>query len=183
MPKWPPRSKSIEKRNVSYLHYGVLVFAQGKWREQDYLEISKKLHDESVKNNIDDLPLYESNPSDYCKICDQIYHLLTELLGDNDGLKYSAHQLMIENNGMKILVETCFNLDKIKKIFIFQGGKIERKDYNITKFGSPALKNPINLKERLKNMKISKTEFLNLLQEEKFEEDVLYEIIRDTYYH
>jgi len=181
MSKWPPKPKSMAERNFSYMHYGVLIFAQGTWSDQERNEVREKLfHD--AKSQSDELYLVQGTyPSSDCNICNQIHDIFEDLLGKNPGMMFYTHDIWLELSGMKLLTKLIFDSDKVKKFYIFQGGSIERSAIHQRKFGRIKLLEEIILKERLTLRKVTKSEFLKILDENEFEEEILYEVIRDKY--
>ena len=158
-----------KKVGISYMHYGVLIFAQGSWRERD-----KEFVMQIVRNHKRDLPnLYRSDSPTSCDVCIQIHDIFNEIKGKNDGILYTTHQLFLETKEMILITNLMLddNNDKVKKIYIFQGGPVKRAE---------RLK--INLSERLSNKNVTRADFLKILEEGKFEEEVIYEVIRKKYY-
>jgi hypothetical protein len=177
MPKWPPRLKSMEERKFSYMHYGVLLFAQGTWNDKDRKKVHEMLSSHP-KSQSDELYLFQGAYPSNCKICNQIYELFSEILGKNDGMMFYTHDIWLEISGMKLLTELVFKSEEVKKFYIFQGGPIERSAMSKGKFIRMKLIEEIILKERLKPQKVTKKEFLEILDTDRFEEEILYEVVR-----
>ena len=171
------KRKPLKKdRKISYMHYGVLLFPQGAWSEKDEDSVRKMVKDnhEQTQNLF-----YSSYPSN-CDYCNQIHKIFHEILGKNKGLIYVGHVIYLEDDEMKVIAN-FLDHDKVKKIYLFQGGILEKnKDVTLKKSGRIQSKD-IVIKDRLKPLKVSKEEFQSIIDEKKFEEETFYEIIKAFY--
>ena len=169
-------------------HFCLLIFGQGFWKESFTKKISKE-----TKSNFFHLSGYSKdslfctcpicnaliklfdphNPGDYVDFCDLCKALLTEfedIKGQNEGVILFSHQLMREMSQFQNLTQSLLSNEKIKKIYL-----LEVEYEKISK--------PIpSIIEALNHKRIKKSEFLELLNENKFEYRVVYEIFKDRYY-
>lgn len=159
-----------KKVGISYHHYGILVFAQGAWSEKDKESLLAKVREEKRQGKLPNL--YKVNFPTSCDRCTQIHNIFEEIRRQNDAIEYISHDLWLEIPEIKKFTEIMFDDDKLKKLYIVQGGPVKR-----TEVGKK-----IDLRARFSPKKNTKTEFLKILNDEKFEEEVLYEVIRDKYY-
>lgn len=169
---------------VSYEHYGILIFAQGAWKEKDKVSVIKNIN----QLNID--YLYRASLPNNCDICNQIHDIFAEIKGKNDGIMYVAHAYL-ETDSIKKLADHVLDNELVKKIYLFQGGPMKHKK------GRPVISNrnireikvkrrkyqDVILKERLISEKYTKSDFIKLLEQNGFQFDVLYEITRDKYHY
>lgn len=176
MSKWPPRPKSLEERKFSYMHYGVLLFAQGTWSEKDRKQVNELLLNHP-KSQSDELFLVKGSYPSNCDLCNQIHEIFSAILGKNDGMMFFTHDIWLEISGIKLLTELIGTSEKVKKFYIFQGGPIERNALSKGKFTKMKLIKEIILKDRLKFQKVTKKEFFEILDANGFEEEILYEVI------
>ena len=112
------------------------------------------------------------NPGEYvqfCEYCEVLLSLLKEQL-TNDGILLFSHDLM-KLDKLKQFVEYSLNNRKIKKIFILQQDEIGKKKTKAKK-----------LLEKIANQKITNSNLKELIDTNKFEYNVLYEIFKDKYY-
>jgi len=167
----PPK----KDRKFSYAHYGVLLFPQGAWADRDETSVR-----EMVKSNHRETPnLFKSSYPSSCNYCNQIHELFQEILGKNKGLIYCGHVIYLEFDEMKIIANFLDN-EKVKKIYLFQGGPLQRDEVSVRSSGRIKSKEII-IKDRLKPLKVMKSEFLQILEQEKFEQEILYEIVMKYY--
>ncbi|MHA1990008.1 MAG: hypothetical protein ACW981_00600 [Candidatus Hodarchaeales archaeon] len=107
-------------KNISYYHYGVLIIAQGVWREKDKEFVNKKIIDMKIDN------LYKKSFPDNCEICTQIHAMFNELKGSQQVIEYICN-LHLENESILKLFKYLQIEKFIKKIYIFQGGPVYKK--------------------------------------------------------
>ncbi|MFW9993483.1 MAG: hypothetical protein ACFFD4_15675 [Candidatus Odinarchaeota archaeon] len=166
---------------VSYEHYGILVFAQGTWREKDKESLLRKIGQRNIHN------LYRSSLPTNCYLCNQIYDIFEEIRGMNDGIIYVAHAFL-EPDAMKEFTDIVLGDERVKKFFLFQGGLVKDKKGNpvVRKKGSPPIMrrryHKVDLKERLMLKKCTKSEFIEILEEKEFQYEILYEVTKEKYY-
>ena len=168
-------------------HLCVLIYAQDDWREKDYRNIGDStLADYLGSTEHSDCEVCLScpvcraewelfdpeNPGEYvqfCEYCEVLLSFMKEQL-TNDGLLLFSHDLL-KLDALKQFVEYSLKDKKIKKIFILEQDEIERKK---TK--------PNKLLDKIKHQEIKYSEFIALIDSNKFEYNVLYEIFKDKYY-
>lgn len=166
--KRPPK----KDRKFSYLHYGVLLFPQGAWTDKDEESVKKMVRDDHKETP----NLFQSSYPSNCNYCNQTHELLQGLLGKNKGLIYVGHVIYLENDEMKVIAK-FLDHKKVKKIYLFQGGPLQRNEISVKSSGRIKSKD-IVIKDRLKPLKVTKIEFYKIIDETKFEEEVIYEIFK-----
>ena len=165
----PKRFDMTHKKQVpiSYLHFGSLVFAQGKWDQKDRNGVM-----EIVRAHHRDLPnLYRTNFPTSCDLCTQIHDIFQEIKRNNDGVMYIGHT-NLELDEILLVTKLFMEDDRIKKFYFFQGGPVKR-----TEVGKKH-----NIRERLTPKKCTKSEFIEILKNKRFEEEILYEITKDYFF-
>lgn len=158
-----------KKAIFSYLHYGILVFAQGAWREKEKVSLEEKINQKKREGELPNLFRYTSPFN--CDLCNQINDLFEEIKGKNDGIMYFAHE-NLELDEIKMFTNLIIDDEMVKKMYMFQGGPVER-----SKIGKE-----INLRERLTPKSCGKSEFVKILEDNEFQLEILYEITKDRYY-
>ena len=102
--------------------------------------------------------------------------MIKELKGSNDGVLYQGHHYLIlddDAEDMKEMVGIILSNDKVKKFYLLY---IEGfSEIKTTVIRAMDLK---ELKEKLTLKKINQTEFIQILDQNKFENRVIYEISR-----
>ncbi len=165
----PKRFDMTHKKKLpfSYLHYGILIFAQGVWAEREKQGIIDK---KNTRHR--DLPnVYRTNFPTSCNLCTQIHEIFVEIKGNNDGLMYVGHT-NLELAEIELITTLFMTEQKVKKIYFFQGGPVKR-----TEVGKKQ-----NLRERLIPKKCNVSDFIEILNDKKFEEEILYEVTKDSYF-
>ena len=155
---------------TTYSHFGILLFAQGNWSERDGNEV----YDLFRKKDYGDA-FWTRDSNTNCDLCRQAFAILGEIKGNNDGIVLvGGHDVdMFEVPGILELARFFSSETRIKKFIFFQGGPIKRR----TRGGKQ--QEEIILQERLKPMKVSSKEFIEILEQGEFEEEILYEVTRD----
>ncbi|MHA1449603.1 MAG: hypothetical protein ACTSP4_09315 [Candidatus Hodarchaeales archaeon] len=163
----------LEVIKVSYEHYGILVFAQGAWREKDRESLIRKVGQANI------LDLYRYTLPNNCYLCNQIFEIFSDLQGKNSGIMYVAHAYL-EPEAIIEFTELVLSDELVKKFFLFQGGPVKKIR------ADPKRKHrkyhEVILKDRLKREKYPESVFLELLRENSFQMEVLYEVTRNNYF-
>ncbi len=162
-------------RTAHYSHFGILFLAQGAWTSSDEEEIKANLV--KVDLGVGGPGVFFSSFPTNCDLCNQTREIFEDLQGKNIGFyKIGGHDLDIfELPGIQALAGFFEKETRIKKMYFFQGGPVEV-------FGAPNQKRktaPVVLRERLSNQRVAIQKFVRLLETGKFQEEVLYEIVRD----
>ncbi|MHA2084245.1 MAG: hypothetical protein ACXAEB_06780 [Candidatus Thorarchaeota archaeon] len=149
--------------HVSYQHYGILVFPQGVWHEKDIEALGTKIG----KAHIEDL--YRTNFPTDCDLCNQLKDIFDEIKRNNKGLMYisSAH---LWPEAIVKFTNLALDEDKVKKFYFFQGGPVKYK------------KERVVLRERMTPKRVTKDEFIKVLEIDDLQDEILYEVIRGAYY-
>ena len=177
--------------DAEYEHLCILIFAQNTWKEKDFI----KLEEKTVVNYLENTPqgdcdvcltcdicrgtweLFDpENPGKYnplCNYCEVLLPFFKKFQSGENVLLFS-HQT-IDSNGLRSFTETNLSNEKVKKIYILQLHEWREKRYE------KYLKAE-ELIDSLSHVKITHSDFLSLLDEDKFEYRVLYEISKDSYY-
>ena len=113
------------------------------------------------------------NPGEYVDFCDlgkALYEKFESIKGPNEGMILFSHQLMNDLDQLQTLTQTLLSNDKIKKIYV-----LEVEWVKISK-PIPSVINELTQK------RLKKSEFLELLKQNRFEYRAIYEIYKDKYY-
>ena len=165
-----------------------MIFGQGLWKESFTKKISKeaKSHFFHLSGYTKDslfctcpicnalVKLFDpQNPGDYvdfCDLCKALHNKFKEVKGQNEGIILFSHQLMREMNQLQILIQSLLSSENIKKIYI-----LEVEYEKISK--------PIpSIIDTIVHKRLKKSKFFELLNANKFEYRVVYEIFKDRYY-
>jgi len=173
---------------ITHDHFCLLLFGQGLWKDSFTRKISKE-----TKTNFFHLSGYSKdslfctcpicnalvklfdplNPGDYvdfCDLCKALYNKFEGIKGQNEGIILFSHQLMNDMNQIQNLTQNLLAIEKIKKIYI-----LEVEWVKISKLVPSII-------EDIKHIRLKKSEFFELLKENKFEYRIIYEIFKDRYY-
>ncbi len=166
---------------IDYGHFCLLVFAQGTWKES----YKNKLLDQIKKNFLSNMdidgadlwneinksPLFDpKNPkadTKPCELCHALYKIYKEKKGGNDGLILFSHNI-ISWNGTGNLLSFLLGERNVKKVYYLE---LDQHSYLIS------TKNhiPVIIKN-IKDIRINRTEFFNLIEKEELEFSIIYEI-------
>ncbi|NVM17986.1 MAG: hypothetical protein HWN80_09735 [Candidatus Lokiarchaeota archaeon] len=171
------------RKTGAYEHFCVLIFAQGIWKETDRDSV-RNLIKEKLKSmkeasyNIffklthrEQMPIYAD-----CHLCQPIYKMFEEFKGSNDGILYQGHHYLIPEDDfddMKSLAHLIISHNNVKKFYLLylDGlGEIKRTildNMNLEEF-----------KEKLNFKKCNITEFISIIDSNKFKNRTVYEITK-----
>lgn len=167
----------------TYEHFCLIIFAQGKWNEKDRQGIRKHLRNSnSVKKDTpyplynklvyrDEMPKYAD-----CKLCEPIYELLMELKGSNDGIIFQGHHYLIPEDDMedlKDLAELILSIANVKKFYLLYLDSF--KEIKKTVIPTMTLN---DLKEKLTTRKCEIEEFKMMIDTNKYQSRIIYEILK-----
>ena len=115
-----------------------------------------------------------------CIVCSQIYDLLNKIKGINDGRLFISHNILDtfyiwdpdHRNEVIDFTDQILALNSIKKLYILQVGSFKANLAYLKTFC---------LDDHLTYRKLLRTEFLGILNENGFENNILYEIVKDSY--
>jgi len=171
------------KKTGWYEHFCVLIFAQGKWNEKDRESVINPIQ-EKRKENLDyPYPFFTKltlrrDPPHFakCELCENLHSLFEELKGSNDAILYQGHHYLIfedDKEDMKELVNIILSNEKVKKFYlVYIKGFSELKTTKIRAMDLNELKVLLPIK------KVNKTDFIDILEENKFEKRIVYEVSR-----
>ncbi|KKK63404.1 hypothetical protein LCGC14_2994640 [marine sediment metagenome] len=158
-------------------HFCFLIFAQGKWQEKYKVKLITEIKKDFLRyaywDPMYDIPVKLFNPlvkdEDY-DVCDLCLELITRFkykLGFNEGLIRFSHKLIrlkdIERLFIKILTDP-----QVKKVYFLL---LDQNSY------IKALNVPKIIKN-IKEQQINANKFFSLLEEEKIDYSLIYEIIK-----
>ncbi len=168
-----------------YGHFALLIFAQGTWKPQyrtklieqaqtrflsvleprSKQEESRLSWDETAK-----LPLFDpkelGKSEKECPLCSAIYEIFQGKKGNTDGLILFSHTVP-DVPGFITFTQPLFDDPRIKKLYYFELGP---ETYVI---GNEKY---LPLLEKREDLRLTKAEFFDLLQKDKFRDNVLYEV-------
>ncbi len=104
---------------------------------------------------------------DFCDLCKALYNKLENIKGQNEALILFSHQLIPDMNQLHALTQSLLSSEKIKKIYILE------VEYEKISKPIPSILDAI-IHKRLK-----KSEFYELLEANKFEYRVIFEVFKD----
>ncbi len=115
-----------------------------------------------------------------CVVCSQIFDSMIEIQGVNDGRLFKSHNILDtfyiwdpdHRNEVIDFINQILTEKSIKKIYILQVGSFKATLAHLKNF---------NLNASLTRQKYHKKEFIRLLTRDKFENNVIYEIGKDSY--
>lgn len=166
---------------IDYGHLCLLVFAQGKWKDNyksKLLDQIKKnflsnmdIDDMDIWNEINKSPLFDPiNPRADDKLC-EICHVLSKIYegkkGVNEGFILFSHNILGWNRTGNLL-SYILGERNVKKIYYLE---LDQDSYT--------LKTKNEIPEIIKNIKetrVNRTELLVLLEKEELEFSTLYEV-------
>ena len=164
-----------------YEHFCVLIFAQGKWDEKDRESIINPIQKKRKENLDYPYPFFTKltlrrDPPHFakCELCENLHSLFEELKGPNDAILYQGHHYLIfedDKEDMKELVNNILSNEKVKKFYlVYIKGFSELKTTKIRAMDLNELKVLLPFK------KVNKTDFIGILEENKFEKRIIYEV-------
>lgn len=179
------RERSILLIMFDYGHFCLLIFAQGPWKPNYKAQLAKEVQArfiaslearspeeerrlawaETEKNPLFD-PEELGKSQRECAFCSAIYEFLKEKLGQTDGLLLFSHSVP-DVIGFKTVITPLFEDPRIKKVYYYELG-MDSFVVDQTKYL------PI-LKDR-RDERLPLSEFLKLLDADKFQINVVYEI-------
>lgn len=168
-------------------HFCILVFGQGLWKDSFTKKISKEtkvsffhLSGYSKDSLFCTCPICNAliklfdpeDPGEYvdfCDLCKALHEIFKDIKGQNDGVIFFSHNLM-DIEALQNLVQNLLSDKQIKKIYILE---IEfNKLYKYV---------PV-IMEMISQDRLKKSDFIELLKDNKFEYCTIYEIFKDKYY-
>ncbi|WXG41198.1 MAG: hypothetical protein WED07_10590 [Candidatus Freyarchaeum deiterrae] len=168
-------------------HFCLLIFAQDQWKESYTEKISKNTRDLFYQytghSNCDvcnTCPICRAlvemfdpmNPDEYiivCDLCKALYKMMEEIKGQTDGMILFSHSFPLEIQSVTYLTKLLLQSDKIKKIYILE--VVTEKNTQVSE-----------VIEKIKKIRLKKSEFIKLLDSNEFKDKVLYEISKDSYF-
>ena len=172
-----------KRKKGAYEHLCVLIFGQGQWSDADRQSISQSIIDETRNYSADRYPFFMKltrrnepfNPG-ACDICVPTYDLIQELKGQADGIIYLGHHYLIPDDDLEDMakfVKLVLENDNVKKMYmLYLDGFGDIKRTQLAKWDLETLKAHIETKT------INKSDFLVAISEGRFDNQVLYEIVK-----
>ena len=173
---------------ITHDHFCLLIFGQDFWKENFTQKISKEtktsffhLSGYSEDSLFCTCPICNSlvkffdpmNPGEFVDFCDlgkALYKKFESIKEQNEGMILFSHQLMNDLDQLQTLTQTLLSNDKIKKIYVLEVERVK-------------ISKPIpSIMNELTQKRLKKSEFLELLKENRFEYRTIYEIYKDKYY-
>ena len=170
-------------------HFCILIIAQNQWKEKDFKQFGEGTLSDflgNLEHSDCDIcmtcPICRSfwelfdpeNPGEYnllCEYCEAFLEFFEkERIGDN--VLLFTHT-KIKSDALKKFAEYILENNKIKKIYI-----LEHEDWS--KRGR--LPKPQKVIEQIKHQEVKQSEFISLIDENRYETLVMYEIFKDKYY-
>jgi len=162
-------------------HICLLIFAQGTWKENYkgrlLKEISKTfisnmdIDEMDLWNEIDKSPLFHPiNPGKHnkpCEVCHALFEIFEEKQGNNDGFILFSHNILGWEGMGKFLLFVLGQVN-VKKIYYLELGQ---DSYMVG-----ASKKIQEIIKKIKHLKVNRTEFFKLFENEKIEFSTLYEV-------
>jgi hypothetical protein len=164
-------------------HFGVLLYGQGQWSEDDRQSVVGPIQDVIRTYTSDPYPFFlkltkvsEPFQPGECSVCTPIHELLQELKGQSDGILYLGHHYIIPEDDledMATFVKMVLDNEKVKKMYLLYidgFGEVKRTEL--------AQWNLETLKTHIESQTITKSDFLTELSNDIFNNRVLYEIVK-----
>ena len=169
------------KKTGGYEHFSVLIFAQGTWNDKDRESIRKPLLEKYMEKSDNPYPFFtkltrRKNPPEFgdCPLCHRLYEMFKEIVGPNDFTLYQGHHYLIMEDDlqdMKLLPDIILSKDKVKKFYLlYIEGFSDMKTTDIRAMELNDLKGKLTFK------KLKKQDFIEILDNNKFENRTVYEI-------
>ena len=169
------------KKTGWYEHFCILIFAQGKWKDIDREGIISPIREKRKEKKDYPYPFFTKltlrrDPPQFamCELCEGLHNLFEDLKGQNDAILYQGHHYLIledDKEDMKELVSIILSNEKVKKLYlVYIKGFSELKTTKIRAMDLNGLKALLTFK------KVSKTDFIVILEENKFEKRIVYEV-------
>ncbi len=172
-----------KQKKGAYEHFCVLIYGQGQWSERDRQSIEQPIRKVITTYTPDQYPFFlkltkrtEPFSPGSCTICGPASDLLQELKGQADGIIYLGHHYIIPEDDledMATFIRMVFDNEKVKKMYmLYFDGFGEVKKTELSQWNLETLKLHIETKT------CNKSQFLTDLESGKFENRVLYEIVK-----
>ena len=169
------------RKKGTYEHLCILIFAQGTWKESDKISILNPLRKERKLYPDDPYPFFlklthqEEEPSyGDCSLDPLIYQILKQIQGKSDGILFLGHHYLVFPDdifGLKKFTDLVLSHKKVKKFYLLYLDSLgEIKRTIISKFDFSTLKNMLSFE------KCTQPAFLELLDNNEFQERVIYEV-------
>ena len=171
------------KKKGAYEHLCMVIFAQGKWTEKDRAVIKQLILEKHKEKTDLPYPFYlkltrqfEKPSYSDCNICGPIYEMFQDIIGSNDNIYYHGHHYIIpedDKEEMKELPGLILNNPKVKKFYLLyldSFHEVNRNDINRWTIK--------DLKEHINSKQCNASEFENIIDQDKFESRILYEITK-----
>jgi len=164
-----------------YEHFCVLIYPQGQWSESDRQSVEEPIRKVITTYTPDPYPFFlkltrRTEDPQSCKMCTPVYELLSELKGQTDGIIYLGHHFIIPEDDigdMASFVKMVLDKEKVKKMYmLYLDGFGEIKRTELSQWDLETLKSHIETKTS------NKSDFLKQIEGGKFENRVLYEIVK-----
>ena len=159
----------------------MLIFGQGQWSESDRQSVEEPIREVVTTYTPDPYPFFlkltrRTEDPRSCKMCTPTYELLSELKGQADGILYLGHHYLITEDDLEDMskfVKMVLENDNVKKMYmLYLDGFRDIKRTQLAQWDSETLKTHIETKT------ISKSDFLDAISESRFDNQVLYEIVK-----
>ena len=166
---------------IDYGHLCLLVFAQGTWKENYKERLVKQISENFIStmeiddtdlwNEIQKSPLFSPKDSGVhdksCEVCHALFEIFEITKGNNDGLIFFSHNIL-GWKAMKRFLLFILGEVNVKKVYYLE---LDQFSYLI----SASKKIPEIINE-IKHLKIKRTEFFKLFENQKIEFSTLYEV-------
>ncbi len=164
-----------------YEHFCILIYPQGQWSESDRQSVEDPIKEVITTYTPDPYPFFlkltkRTEDPQSCDMCTPAYELFSEIKGQSDGVIYLGHHYIIPEDDlvdMARFVKMVLDNEKVKKMYIlYLDGFREIKRTELAQWDLETLKNQIETKT------LNMSEFLKQIENGKFENRVLYEIVK-----
>ncbi|MHA2108195.1 MAG: hypothetical protein ACW99R_10855 [Candidatus Hodarchaeales archaeon] len=161
-------------------HLCLLLFAQDTWNQSERQIIKSLIHKMLNSRQASFLIGTTNLKNERCAVCSQIFDSMKEIQGVNDGRLFISHNILDtfyiwdsdHRNEVIDFINQILTERSIKKVYILQIGSFKATLAHLKKF---------NLNANLTRQKFHKKDFIELLSKDKFENNVIYEIGKDSY--
>jgi hypothetical protein len=171
------------RKKGAYEHFCVLIYGQGQWSESDRQSIQQPIRKVITTYTPDPYPFFlkltkitEPFILGSCDICGPTYNLLKELKGQAEGIIFLGHHYIIPEDDLEDMadfVRMVFDNEKVKKMYmLYLDGFGDVKKTELSQWNLETLKSHITTKT------YNKSQFIGDIESGKFENRVLYEIVK-----
>ncbi|MBY8998238.1 MAG: hypothetical protein KGD60_10925 [Candidatus Thorarchaeota archaeon] len=170
-----------KNKKGEYEHFCVLIVAQGQWSDSDRQSVEEPIRKVITTHTPDPYPFFlkltrRTEDPQSCKMCTPAYELLLELKGQADGIIYFGHHYIIPMDDLEDMarfVKMVLDNEKVKKMhMLYLDGFGEIKRTELSQWDLETLKSHIETKT------CNMSDFLKQIENGKFDNRVLYEIVK-----